>query len=191
VTDDDVWAGGQDGTIFRWDLRTQSLVETIQRCTHPLSLSLHFADISESMAHLITSRGRSRAPILSLATRRDAWTPTLASTEVPLSTEPAPPPADGTVTEAVAPRPPLPQEKTLWVGTGDGLCFEWGVDDKRVHRDLTGTASFASVTPSRACADIRRLVGSDCDHINSVVVLNDSAFVACGDGTIRKYKTLW
>lgn len=143
VADDDVWAGGQDGTILRWDLRTQSLVETIQR---------------------------SRAPILSLAMRRDAWTPTLASTEVPLSTEPAPPPADGTATEAVAPRPPVPQEKTLWVGTGDGLCFEWGVDDKRVHRDLTG---------------------SDCDHINSVVVLNDSAFVACGDGTIRKYKTLW
>lgn len=131
--------------------------------------------------------------------RRDAWTPTLASTEVPLSTEPAPPPADGTATEAVAPRPPVPQEKTLWVGTGDGLCFEWGVDDKRVHRDLTGTSSFVSVTaPSRALrGNIRRSVvcclgpsGSDCDHINSVVVLNDSAFVACGDGTIRKYKTL-
>jgi hypothetical protein len=31
VVGDDVWAGGQEGTIYRWDLRTQSLVETIQR----------------------------------------------------------------------------------------------------------------------------------------------------------------
>jgi len=28
---DNVWAGGQEGGLFRWDLRTQTLVETVKR----------------------------------------------------------------------------------------------------------------------------------------------------------------
>jgi proteasomal ATPase-associated factor 1 len=133
---DNVWAGGQEGGLFRWDLRTQTLVETVKR---------------------------SVTPILSLAIPRDAWVPAQPSQqEVPLSGQQ---PANNPVNERARQR--AAQEKTLWVGTSDGVCFEWSIEGKRVCCDFSG---------------------SDCDPINSMVVLNDYGFVACGDGAIRKYK---
>lgn len=81
--------------MFRWDLRNQSLIETVQRYS--------IRPLSWRSAMVMFVMCRSMAPILSLALRRDAWTPALSSTEVPLSTEPAPPPADGTATETLRP----------------------------------------------------------------------------------------
>jgi len=80
------------------------------------------------------SPSRSVTPILSLAIPRDAWVPAQPSQqEVPLSGQQ---PANNPVNERARQR--AAQEKTLWVGTSDGVCFEWSIEGKRVCCDFSG-----------------------------------------------------